>query len=122
MGVRTLKVVNNDFVFANDRLTQISGIEALTQIVGNRLKLWLGEWFAAVDSGIDYLGIFNLSKNTPIEKRVRIIFRQAILADPRVEKLEEMTIDLNKSTREITIDFVAIADGEKLVDTITISP
>ena len=43
MGVRTLKVVSNDFVFSNNRLTQIGGLDALAQIVGNRLKLWLGE-------------------------------------------------------------------------------
>lgn len=107
MGVRTLKVTNNDFVFENDRLTQLTELEALAQIIGNRLKLWLGEWFAAPLLGIDYFGIFNQNKNVPLEKRVRAIFRQAILADTRIEKILTFDIAFDNATREVTIDFTA---------------
>jgi len=121
MGVRTLKVVDNDFVFENDRLTQITGLDALAQIIGNRLKLWLNEWFAALDSGVDWFGLFNLSKNTPIEKRARIIIRQAILADSRIDKIETLDLTFNNSSRELTVDFTAIEDEEEITGTVTVS-
>jgi hypothetical protein len=120
MGVTTLKVVNNDFVFENNRLTQLTGLDALAQIVGNRLKLWLGEWFANLEAGIDYFGLFNQKKNAPIEKRARIVFRNAILADPRVDKILTMEIDFNNANRELTINFTAQADEEKISVSVTV--
>lgn len=107
MGVRTLKVQNNDFVFENERLTQLTGLDALAQLVGNRLKLWLGEWFAIPENGIDYFGLFNQDKNIPVEKRLRIVYRSAILSDERVEKILTMEINFDNATREATIEFTA---------------
>jgi|GEM_PF-2005866 len=120
MGVRTLKVENNDFVFANNRLTQIGGLDALAQIISNRLKLWLGEWFANEEAGIDYFGLFNQDKNAPIEKRARIIFRAAILADPRIDKILTFNLSFSNSNREMTLDFTAQADGDQVAVSVTI--
>lgn len=120
MGVRTLKVQNNDFVFSNNRLTQIGGLDALSQIVGNRLKLWLAEWFASPTSGIDYFGLFNQNKNVDIVPRLRSIYRRAILADPRVDKILTMNINYDNATRTGTIDFTAQADGDKVSVSVTI--
>lgn len=111
MGISTLKVVNNDFVFENERLTQITELDALTQIIRNRLKMWLGEWFANEEAGIDYFGLFNQDKKLSIEKRARLIFKKAILADTRILKIKKMDITFNN--RSLTINFWALAkDGE----------
>jgi len=104
MGIKTLKVVNNDFSFVDDGLEVLTGADALAQIIGNRLAMWLGEWFATPLSGIDYLGLFNQS--TFLEDRARIIFTNAILADSRITKITKMDIVLT-SDRELTVDFVA---------------
>jgi len=105
MGIKTLKTVANDFSFVDDGLEVLTGADALAQIIKNRLAMWFGEWFVTPESGIDYLGLFNQS--TFLEDRARIIFTNAILADSRITKITKMDIELNKSTRELTVDFVA---------------
>jgi len=105
MGIKTLKVVNNDFSFVDDGLETLTGADALAQIIKNRLSMWLGEWFVTPLSGIDYLGLFNQS--VFLEDRARVIFRNAILADTRITQITKMDIELNKTTRELTVDFVA---------------
>jgi len=105
MGIKSLKTVNNDFSFVDDGLEVLTGADALAQIIKNRLAMWLGEWFVTPNSGIDYLGLFNQS--TFLEDRARIIFTNSILADSRITKITKMDIELNKSTRELTVDFVA---------------
>ena len=120
MGVRTLKVVNKDFQFSNGRLTQLTGLDALVQIVKNRLTLWKGENFCMPESGIDYLGLYNLSKNISIEKRARKIFRDAILADKKVIKIKTMNVNFNNSTRTLIIEFSAETSEGLLTDTIEV--
>ena len=105
MSLAIFKVLNNDFVYDNGRLVTITGVDALTQIIKNRLSIWLGEWFLAEDFGIDYLGLFN--QRTFLEKRFRLIVSGAILADSRVEKITKLDVSFDNSTREITADFVA---------------
>lgn len=120
MGVRTLKVTNKDFDFTDGRLTQLTGIDALVQIVKNRLTLWKGENFCMADSGIDYLNLFNLNKNISIEKRARKIFRDAILADSRVTKLKTLIITFDNSTRKLTVTFSAETTAGLMADTIEV--
>ena len=75
--MKTLKVFQNDFVVSpTGGLETLTGIDALVQIIENRLKLWLNEWFETSESGIDYLGLFN--QKVFLEKRARIIFKNAI--------------------------------------------
>ena len=108
MGVKTLKVVDNDFVYTNGRLEVLTGLDALAQITENRLKLWLGEWFLSPDAGIDYLGLFN--QKFFLEKRFALVITNQVLADIRIKKIINLEIDLNRSTREISITLNLEAD------------
>lgn len=117
MGIKTLKVVNNDFSFVDSGLEVLTGADALAQIIKNRLSMWLGEWFPAPLSGIDYLGLFN--QNVFLEERARIIFTNAILADSRITKITKMEIELDNETRELTVDFVAESTEGLIAGTVT---
>lgn len=108
MGVKTLKTVSNDFVYTDGRLEVLTGIEALAQITQNRLKLWLGEWFLAPDSGIDYLGIFN--QRQFLKERFLSVIRQQVLADTRIKKIININAELDGSTREINVTLNLEAD------------
>lgn len=105
MGIKTLKVINNDFVRAGDGLEVLTGTAALAQIMNNRLSLWLGEWFYTPLSGFDWPGLMN--QRTFLEDRARVMIRRAILADKRIIRITKLEIELNKSTRELTIDWKA---------------
>lgn len=120
MGVRTLKVTSKDLEFASGKLTQLTGIDALVQIIRNRLTMWAGENFCMPDSGIDYIGLHNLDKNISIEKRARKIFRDAILADARIVKLKTLTISFNNSTRKLAVEFSAETTSGLMADTIEV--
>ena len=105
MGIKTLKVIVGDFSFVNGGFEVIEGVDALAQIINNRLSLWLGEWFVVPFAGVDYLGLFN--QKTFLEDRARIVFKNAILADPRITKLTKFDITFDQSIRTFSIDFVA---------------
>ncbi len=105
MSLTVFKVENNDFVLESGRLVTLTGVDALTQIIKNRLSIWLGEWFLAENFGIDYIGLFN--QRTFLEKRFRLIVSNAILADSRIEKITKLDVSFDNSTREITADFTA---------------
>ena len=105
MSLAVFKVLNNDFVYSEGRLVTITGVEALSQIIKNRIAIWLKEWYLAESFGIDYLGLFN--QKTFLEKRFRLLISNAILADDRVEKIVKMDIIFDNFTREITADFSA---------------
>jgi len=103
MSLKVFKVENNDFVYQDGKLVTLTGVDALSQILKNRLAVWLGEWFLAETFGIDYINLFN-QKNF-LEKRFRIIVRNALLADSRVQKIVNLDVSLDGSTRTITADF-----------------
>lgn len=113
MGVKTLKVIDNDFVYTDGRLDVLTGVTALSQLTQNRLKLWLGEWFLAQNEGIDYLGLFN--QRQFLEKRFSLAIRNQILADTRIIKILSLSITLNRSTRTVTITLNLQAD-EAVID------
>jgi len=106
MGIKVLKVQDNDFVLDGEGgLETLTGIDALTQIIKFRLSMFLGEWFYTPNSGFDWLGLLN--QRTFLEKRARLLIRNAILADTRVLKINSIDVSYNNSNRTITIDFEA---------------
>lgn len=101
--MKTLKVVNNDFVLESGRLVWLEGADALAQIVRNVLALFLGEWFIAPNNGIDWLGIFNQGRF--LKPRIVAIIRQNLLRRKEILKIAKLEIDFNRATREMTINF-----------------
>lgn len=101
--MRTLKVVDRDYVLEAGGLVWLEGIEALAQILRNRLSLFLGEWFAAPDAGIDWFTLLE-QKRFP-EKRIQKAVRAALAADPRVSRVASVTAEFSRSTRTVSIAF-----------------
>jgi len=101
----TLKILNGDLVFEDQTLTELEDLNALTQIIQNRLKLWKGEWFGAVDSGVDYFSLFQ--EKQLLQQKARKAFRDAILADSRIIKINEIDIQYDNATRTMTCEFAA---------------
>jgi len=118
MSLSVFKVLNNDFVYEDGQLVTITGVDALSQIIKNRISVWLGEWYLAEEFGIDYLNLFN--QRNFLEKRFRIIIRNAILADSRVEKIINLDVTYENSTRTISADFKLQTSEGLLVAGVTI--
>jgi len=101
--VRTLKVENNDFVKVNGRLVWVEGIEALRQILKNRISLGLGEWFLSLEEGIDWFGLLN--QKVFFEERVIAQIKAAIRKEPAITNIDFITATFSRAERKISISF-----------------
>lgn len=112
--MKTLDIENNDLVYENGNLVMATGIDAIKIIMANRLKLWLGEWSLAPNSGVDWLGLMNQSNAVDPVRRIEAALRDAILADSRITKISSMDISFDRSTRTISATIGMITDGEAI--------
>ncbi|EPG74112.1 hypothetical protein LEP1GSC058_3100 [Leptospira fainei serovar Hurstbridge str. BUT 6] len=101
--MKTLKVENNDLVYENGRLVQLEGIDALKQILGNRLKLFLGEWFLAPDEGVDWIGL--VDQGPFVQSRFINAVKTALLKEPTVTSITKLDVSFDRATRQVTIMF-----------------
>jgi hypothetical protein len=119
---------NNDLVFRSGDLVFTSDFgygETIKSRIKSYLKTFLGEWF--LDSpvgpiwGVPYFqNIFSDTKPTTLE--LDIIFRSAILGIEGVNTLTSLSIEQNRTTRELNIEFVAVSNsGNVIEDVIEIS-
>jgi hypothetical protein len=103
--MRTLKILNNDLILSDRTLTMVEDVDALAEVISARLKLWKGEWFAAPDSGIDY---FNLFQNKQLlQQKARKVYKDAITADARILRLNDLELTYDNATRTMTGEFNA---------------
>ena len=101
--MRTLKTENKDFVKTNGRLVWVEGIDALRQILGNRIALGLGEWFLQTNEGVDWLGLLN--QKVFFEDRVISQIKRAIKKEPAVLNINFITAKFSRDDRSISISF-----------------
>lgn len=88
-----------------------SGIEAKRQHLEQRLKLFFREWFLDQSRGIPYFQHIFVKNPNPVI--VDAIFKTEILNTPGILKLDFFELDLNETTRELTLSFRAITiEGE----------
>ena len=92
-----------DIEIINGKTTILYDADALAQILTNKLRTWLGEWFADTTVGIDYLGLFN--QKTFLDRRFAKMIRSILIADSRVDKIDELNVAFDRSTRTISADF-----------------
>ncbi|EQA45398.1 hypothetical protein LEP1GSC050_3082 [Leptospira broomii serovar Hurstbridge str. 5399] len=101
--MRTLKVENNDLVYKNGRLVQLEGIDALEQILGNRLKLFLGEWFLAPAEGVDWIGL--VDQGPFLQPGFINAIKTALLKEPSVTSITKLDANFDRAARQVTITF-----------------
>jgi hypothetical protein len=111
--LQTIKTVNigtaanpcYDMEILSGKTTILYDADALAQILNNKLRTWLGEWFADTTVGVDYLGLFN--QKTFLERRFALIIRKILIADERVSSIDSLTVAFDRTTRTISADFKA---------------
>jgi hypothetical protein len=121
-GNLLLDETTHDLMLVNGNLVIASGDDAVRQAVLCRLLLFKGEWFMNEDIGIPYLGKTNddrtsiLGQKNPNMNMIKEVFRQAILNSPGIATVESISASLDRSTRLLTISFVAVQDsGARMV-------
>jgi len=103
-----LKLNTHDLTLSDDLdLALIAGVAEVAQHLLVGLKLFLGEWFLAEDDGIPYWQ--HVLTNAPNTRVIEGLFRQDILADQDIESLTSFVLELDRATRKVDVDFVAVS-------------
>ena len=99
-----------DMALENGDIVFVTKADAVKQSVRQRLKMFMGEWFLDLDSGVPYYQDV-LVKN-PNPTLIEGIFKNEILATPGILELLTFSLDYDNATRKLTIAFTARAYDE----------
>ena len=89
--------------------------ESLVIKLKQRCRFFLGEWFLNTLEGVPYYRDV-LIKNPDLAV-VRSIFRQLILTTPDIASVRSLTASIDVETRELTLEFIAVATDGTIIDT-----
>lgn len=100
---------DGDILLDETGLHFVSGKEAVVQGVLFRLRMFKGEWQLNQDIGVPYFEelIGDASKVAGVEDRARAAFGAAILDVPGVDKILQLDVKLDRSTRKMTVTWRA---------------
>lgn len=91
-----LALKNGDLYFVKDQ-------DDVVQYAQQSLKTFLGEWFLDESIGVPYFDyIFVMNPNPNL---VDSIFKTALLNCPGIQEITSLTLSVNSSTRQASIDF-----------------
>jgi len=118
MSDLTLKDDGLGLVFFNGDLVLNFGADAVKQHIGQRLKMFSGEWFLNLSEGVPYYQDI-LVKN-PNPDIIDGIFKNVILSTPGVDELLTFNLNYDAALRTLSLDFSArvldtVIDFENLV-------
>ncbi len=97
--------INGDLDVSTGDLVVLTGVDATAQRLGRKLQFFLGEWFLDIRAGIPYFESI-LVKN-PQTNVILSIYRQAITDDEAVTSLNDLNLEYNAATRELSVSFTA---------------
>jgi hypothetical protein len=101
--MRTLATIDQDFKMQNGRFVWLEGIDALKQVLKNRISLGLGEWFLAPNSGVDWLNL--VDQKAFLQERFLTAIKRAIRGEPNVKRIDSLTAEFDRDAREVKINF-----------------
>ena len=106
--------INGDLDLTNGDLTLVTGTDRMKQQIEIRLRMFLGEWFLDARSGMPYFqGIFAKPFDASFTS---LKIRQAVVGVASIVDVTNMDLDLNNTTRALSVSFAAIADtGAEIV-------
>lgn len=105
---------NGDIDLSGGRISIVRGDDAIKQKLSIRFKFFLGESPYDQRVGIPYFQ--DILKKDADLNAVRGIFRDTILSTPGIDGLETFELELNTTTRTLTLTFKARKDDGEVLD------
>lgn len=121
--VRDLKIdeTTGDVALDGNDLALVSDGEAVAQAVRQRLRTFLGEWFADLTVGVPWMQ--SVFVKNPNLVGVRAAIRSTIVNTPGIATLVTFSQTFDAATRTLSVAFSATTDtGELVTFNETISP
>lgn len=104
MSALYLTPESNDLEFSGGRLRfTTSAVEVAVQKARVRFDFWRGEWFLDTSQGFPYLERV-LVKGVDLAL-VESLFRRTLLGVPEIDSVLSLTLDLDRATRELSVDW-----------------
>jgi hypothetical protein len=98
-----LQTDRGDLQITDNALTIIDGETQVRQLLAQRLRSFLGEWFLDTTIGVPYYQ--SIMEKNPNPGMVEAIFKNEILATPGVLELTAFSLEIIPSTREADLRF-----------------
>ena len=108
-----LETDTHDLEVINGELSLTEGLEARSQHLKQRMGMFFGEWFLNTLRGIPY--VQQVFKKNPNPVVIDSIFKNEIVSTQGVLELQTFSLDLEETTRELTVSFKARTDDGILV-------
>jgi hypothetical protein len=113
-------LTTDDLVLVDGDLALTDGSAAVVQAVKQRLRFFLGEWFADESIGTPYFQ--SILVKAPSLPAIREIFRREILATPGIASVTSVDLDHTATARSLTVTFVAVMeDGTTISDSLEVT-
>ena len=102
-----------DLLVSDDKIHLVTGDDSIVQKMMIRFRFGLGEWFLDVRLGIPYFE--EILIKAPDLSIIRLLFQEVILTTPGISSIVELNLDLNRTTRVMSVSFIANkSDGTTL--------
>lgn len=98
---------DGDLAFENGDLVLVTGVDAIAQLVGQRLKFFRGEWFLDTLKGIPFFD--DIFVKTPNPTLIDAIFKKVILDTPGMLRLDQFRLTLDRGRRTLSLTFKGIS-------------
>jgi hypothetical protein len=102
-----------DMLITNGSLTLVDGVDAITQLLSQRLKMFFGEWFLDLSLGVPYFEQVFKKNFDPVV--VDTIFKDVILSTPGILRLQTFSLLYDTTQRSLSLKFQAVST-EGVVD------
>lgn len=107
-----------ELVIENHDLATVSGIDAIEQNLGQRLKTFLGEYFLDSRIGLPYFQEIFKKKFDPIV--VDTVIKREIINTDGIIELMQFKLELETVSRELFVDFDVLTTNGVLAFSLTL--
>lgn len=105
---------NGDLAIKNGDFYLVTGVDATIQFLKQRLRLFLGEWFLDEAKGVPYFDEVFVKNPNPVA--LNSIFKTQIIETPGVRELLSFDMQINTTTRVMTLTIRVRCDEGEPVD------
>jgi hypothetical protein len=92
---------NGDWRFGKGRNDYLANNKAIVQNISTRLNSYLGDCFFEIDAGLDWFNLLGSKNQIALELAVR----SCILNTAGVTSIVDLSIDLNRNNRRMTMRY-----------------
>lgn len=106
-----INTTTGDVDINNGKLTLTTGLTAISQRLAQRLRLFFTEWFLDKTRGVPWIQQVFIKNPNPVV--IDAVIKREILSEPQVTELQTFTLDIDTTSRVLTVTFRALTtEGE----------